>query len=101
MAHRRTPIHEPELRQAKGRAYAASCNEIATKYDSSTIYQALELSQLAYAVHGLPYSPGLKHMKEFPPNRFEWFCEAKGNAFSIKLRDARTGTIARWPHWAG
>jgi hypothetical protein len=47
-----------------------------------TIYQALELSELAHKVHGLAYSAGLKHMKEFPPNRFEWFCEAKGNAVS-------------------
>jgi hypothetical protein len=60
MAHRRIPIHGPELRHAKGRAYAASCNEIATKYDCKTIYQALELSELAYAVHGLPYIAGLK-----------------------------------------
>jgi hypothetical protein len=37
--------HEPELRRAKGRAYAARCNEIATNYDSRTIYQALELSE--------------------------------------------------------
>jgi hypothetical protein len=41
--------------------------------------KALELSQLAYAVHGLPYSPGLKHMKESPPNRFECFCEERQN----------------------
>jgi hypothetical protein len=101
MAYTRTPIHEPELRQAKGRSYAASCNEIATKYDSGTIYRALELSKLAHMVHRLPYSEGLKHMKEFPPNRFEWFCEARGNSVSIKLRDTRTGTVAPWPHWAG
>ena len=101
MPHRQIPKHEPEVRRAKARAYAASCNEIATKYDSRTIYQALELSELAYAIHRLPYSAGLSHMKEFPPNRFEWFCEVKGNTVSIKLRDTRTGTIAPWPHWAG
>ena len=95
------PKHEPELRRAKGRAFAASCNEIATNYDSKTIYQALELSELAHEVHGLPYTAGLSHLKKFPPDRFEWFCEAIGNTVSIKLRDKRTDTIAHWPHWAG
>jgi hypothetical protein len=42
---RAIPKHEPELRRAKGRAYAAGRNEIATNYDSRTIYQALELSE--------------------------------------------------------
>ena len=41
------PKHEPEVRRAKGRAYAARCNEIANNYDSKTIYQALELSERA------------------------------------------------------
>lgn len=52
------PKHEPELRLAKGRAYAARCNEIAAGHDSKTIYQALELSEQAYAVYQLPYASG-------------------------------------------
>jgi hypothetical protein len=31
------PKHEPELRLAKGRAYAARCNEIAAGHDRKTI----------------------------------------------------------------
>jgi hypothetical protein len=42
---RAIPKHESELRRAKGRAYVARCSEIATNYDSRTIYQALELSE--------------------------------------------------------
>jgi Fe2+ or Zn2+ uptake regulation protein len=95
------PKHEPELRRAKGQAYAARCNEIATNYDSKTIYQALELAEQAYVVHRLPYGSGLSNLKQFPPDRFEWICEEKGGAISIKLRDRRTGAIANWPHWAG
>jgi hypothetical protein len=55
------PKHEPELRRAKGRAYAARCNEIATNYDRKTIHQALELSEQAHEVHQLPYVAGLSH----------------------------------------
>jgi len=66
------PKHEPELRRAKGRAYAARCNKIATNYDSKTIYQALELAEQAYVVHRLPYGSGLPNLKQFPPDRFEW-----------------------------
>jgi hypothetical protein len=40
VAMSKIPKHEPELRRAKGQAYAARCNEIAGKYDSKTIYQA-------------------------------------------------------------
>jgi hypothetical protein len=70
------PKHEPELRRAKGRAYAARCNEIATNYDRKTIHQ-------------------------FRPDRFEWICEQTGGSVSIKLRDKRSGAVANWPHWAG
>jgi hypothetical protein len=49
----------------------------------------------------LPYGSGLSNLKQFPPDRFEWICEEKGSAISIKLRDRRTGAIANWPHWAG
>jgi hypothetical protein len=92
------PKHEPELRRAKGRAYAARCNEIATNYDNKSIYQAMELSEQAHEVHGLPYISGLSHLKQFPPDRFEWICEE--GPISIKLRDRRTGTLADWPYWA-
>jgi hypothetical protein len=95
------PKHEPELRRAKGSAYAAGCNEIATKFDNRTIHQALELSEQAHKAHGLPYTPGLSHLKQFPPDRFEWICEATESSVSIKLRDRRSGAIANWPHWAG
>jgi hypothetical protein len=78
------PKHEPEVRRAKGRAYAARCNEIANNYDSKTIYQALELSEQAHAVLGLPYATGLSNLKEFPPSRFEWTCEqAAGYAWPV------------------
>ena len=69
------PKPEPELRRAKGRAYAARCNEIASNYDSKTIFQALELSEQAHEVHRLAYASGLSNLKEFPPNRFEWICD--------------------------
>jgi hypothetical protein len=95
---RAIPKHEPELRRAKGRAYAARCNEIATNYDSKTIYQALELSEQAHEVHHLPYVTGLSHLKEFPPDRFEWICNE--GSVSIKLRDKRTDILAKWPYWA-
>jgi hypothetical protein len=95
------PKHEPELRLAKGRAYAARCNEIAAGHDSKTIYQALELSEQAYAVYQLPYASGPSNLKEFPPNRFEWICEKRGTAVSVKLRDKQSGAIVNWPHWAG
>jgi hypothetical protein len=92
------PKHEPELRRAKGHAYAARCNEIATNYDRKTIYQALELSEQAHEVHRLRYVSGLSHLEQFPPDRFEWICDE--GSVSIKLRDKRTGKLARWPHWA-
>jgi hypothetical protein len=95
---RAIPKHEPELRRAKGRAYAARCNEIASNYDSKTIFQALELSEQAHEVHRLPYASGLSNLKKFPPNRFEWICDE--SSVSIKLRDKRTGILAKWPHWA-
>jgi hypothetical protein len=95
---RAIPKHEPELRRAKGRAYAARCNEIATNYDSKTIYQALELSEQAHKVHRLPYVVGLSHLKQFPPDRFEWICDE--GSVTIKLRDKQTGALAKWPHWA-
>jgi hypothetical protein len=46
----------------------------------------------------LQYAAGLSHLKQFPPDRFEWICN-EGSA-SIELRDKRTGTLAKWPHWA-
>jgi hypothetical protein len=96
-----TPKHEPELRRAKGRAYAARCNKIANNYDSKTIYQALELSEQAHEVLGLPYAAGLSNLKEFPPSRFEWTCEQARGTVSIKLRDKHSCAVRNWPHWAG
>ena len=95
------PKHEPELRRAKGRAYATRCNEIATNYDRKTIHQALELSEQAHEVHRLPYIAGLSHLEQFRPDRFEWICAETGSSVSIKLRDKRSGAVANWPHWAG
>ena len=79
------PKHEPELRRAKGQAYAARCNEIAAKYDSKTVFQALELSELAHKIHRLAYTPGLSRLQQFPPDRFEWICEATAGNVSICL----------------
>ena len=95
---RAIPKHEPELRRAKGRAYAARCNEIAANYDNKTIYLALELSEQAHEVFRLPYIAGLSHMKQFPPDRFEWICDE--GSVKIELCDKRTGALAKWPHWA-
>jgi hypothetical protein len=61
--------------------YAARCNEIATNYDSKTIYQALELSEQAHEVHHLQYVAGLSHLKQFPP-------------VSLIVADFRAGTLA-------
>ena len=95
----RTPEHEPELLRAKGRAYAARCNEIATKYNDKTIYQALELAAQAYAVFGLRYVAGLKDMASFPPDRFEWSCSDGTGAIGIEVLDKQTGNKRVWPHW--
>jgi hypothetical protein len=95
------PKHEPEVRRAKGRAYAARCNEIAAKYDSKTIYQALELSERAHELHRLPYAIGLSNLEEFPPSRFEWICGQTANGVGIKLRDKRSGAVVDWPDWFG
>jgi hypothetical protein len=95
------PKHEPELRRAKGRAYAARCNKIVTNNESKTSYEALELSKQAHELLGLRYAAGLSNLKEFPPSRFEWTCEEAGGTVSIKLRDKRSGAVANWPHWAG
>lgn len=91
--------HEPEVRLAKGRAYAASNNDIAANYDTKTIYKAMELSEQAHEVHRLPYLAGLNQLKQFPPDRFEWICDEA--SISIKLRDKQTAIVADWPHWAG
>jgi hypothetical protein len=95
------PKHEPELRRAKGRAYAARCNKIVTNNESKTSYEALELAEQAHVVLGLRYAAGLSNLNEFPPSRFEWTCEQVGSTVSIKLRDKLSGAVANWPHWAG
>ena len=95
------PKHEPEVRAAKGRAYAARCNEIASNYNAKTIYQALELSQRAHELHRLPYTIGLSALQQFPPSRFEWICNATETSVSIKLRDRQSGVAVNWPDWAG
>ena len=95
------PKHEPELLRAKGRSYAARCNEIAGNYDDKTIYQALELSEQAHEVHRLPYAAGLSNLNEFPPERFEWICDETEKKVSIKLRDKQSGAVRQWPHWFG
>jgi hypothetical protein len=96
----RTPKHEPELLRAKGRAFAARCNEIANNHDSRTIFQALELAARAHEVHRLHYVPGLSNMARFPPNRFEWTCNDSGGQVRIELLDKRTGRTAIWPDWS-
>jgi hypothetical protein len=89
------------LQRAKGRAYVARCNEIATAYDDKTIYQALELSERAHELHQLPYTAGLSSLEQFPPGRFEWICDETEHRTSIKLRDRLSGTVADWPDWFG
>lgn len=97
-----TPRNEPEIMRAKGRRCAADCNRIACKPYGSRIYQALELAEQAYKVHGLPYKGGLSQMENYPPDRFTWFCDNGGDPKKcVKVRDDKTGRIAVWPHWHG
>ena len=94
----RTPKHEPELLRAKGRTYAARCNEIATKHGGKTVFQALELAAQAYKLFGLRYVAGLKDMASFPPDRFEWSCSGGTGAGGIEVLDKQTGKKRVWPH---
>lgn len=97
----RTPKHEPELLGAKGRVFAARCNQIANNHDSRTIFQALELAARAHEIHRLRYLPGLSNMATFPPDRFEWICKEGRGKVHIELLDKRTGRTTIWPDWSG
>ena len=102
--------HEPEVRLANGKAYAELCNELVHRAPWTTgrtkdpgaggLYQALELAQIAYEAHGLPYEPGLSKMKD--PRRFRWLCLECGEADAcVKVLDTKTGKLAVWPYWPG
>lgn len=96
------PKNEPEVMRAKGRSFAAWCNERARKPYGEQIYIALELAQQAYEVHALPYEAELSAMDRYPPDRFTWVCEESGDAKEcVKVRDDQTGKVLVWPHWHG
>jgi hypothetical protein len=97
-----TPRNEPEIMRAKGRLYVAHNNKVARKPYGKAIYLALELSEEAYRAHGLQYEMGLSSMDNYPPDRFTWICDEKGNAKEcVKVRDDQTGIVVIWPHWSG
>jgi hypothetical protein len=95
------PKHEPELRLAKGRAYAARCNEIAAGLTARRSSKRSNCRSRLMRFINCRTPAGLSNLKEFPPNRFEWTCEKRGTAVSVKLRDKQSGAIVNWPHWAG
>jgi hypothetical protein len=90
---------EPELRRAKARHYAASCNKAIQKpYEK--VYLALELAEQAYTAANLPYEAGLSNMAAYPPERFTWFCDESGEANDcLKIRDNQTGRAVVFPHF--
>jgi hypothetical protein len=102
--------HEPEIRLAKAKLYAESCNSLVHEAPWTTgrtkgpgaggLYQALELAQIAYEAHGLSYKPGLSNMHLYDPRRFTWVCDEGGDD-CVKIRDNHTGRLAICPHWAG
>ena len=67
--------HEPEIRRAKAKLYVESQNRKVHEAPWTTgrfngvgaggLYEALELGQLAYKAHKLPYEEGLSKMKEY------------------------------------
>jgi len=69
--------HEPEIRRAKAKLYVEPQNRKVHEAPWTTgrtsgmgaggLYEALELGQLAYKAHKLPYEEGLSKMKEYPP----------------------------------
>jgi hypothetical protein len=66
------------------------------------IYQALEFAQVAHEVLRLPYERGLTKMDRYPPDRFTWLCDERGDAKKcVKIRDDKTGIVETWPHWRG
>jgi len=104
--------HEPEVRLANGKAYAETCNDLVHRAPWTTgrtkdpgaggFYQALELAQIAYEAHGLPYEHGLSKMKDYDPRRFRWLCDECGEAdVCVKVLDTKTGRLAVWPYWPG
>ena len=64
------------------------------------LYEALELGQLAYKAHKLPYEEGLSKMKEYPPRRFRWVYDETGSADDcVRGRDTKTGRLAPWRYF--
>ncbi len=102
MGDKITPRHEPEIMRANGRVYVAHNNKVARKPYDKTINIALELAEQAYRAHGLPYERGLGSIYKYPPDRFTWICEEKGDAKKcVTIRDDQTGKIVIWPYWYG
>jgi hypothetical protein len=99
------PRDEPEVRRAKGRRYVDWCNKAVHKMpwvdgDMSTqggVSIALKLAQQAYQTHALPYEAGLSRIDLYPPRRFAWTYDAKGEC--VKVCDKETGRLLFWPHF--
>jgi hypothetical protein len=101
LSERIIPRNEPEIMRAKGRLHAAWCNDNRSKPYKDPL-QALKLAEQAYEAHELPYKAGIDKLREYPPDRFTWFCEETGDAKEcVKVRDFKTGRIVVWPHWYG
>ena len=102
--------HEPEIRRAKAKLYVESQNRKVHEAPWTTgrfsgvgaggLYEALELGQLAYKAHKLPYEEGLSKMKEYPPQRFRWVYDEAGSADNcVKVLDTKTGRLAPWRYF--
>lgn len=96
---------EPEVRRARARGFVKWCNAVTheapwiegDRSASGGVYIALELAELAYAAHALPYKAGLWHLSSYDPRRFTWVYDETGDAKScVKVRDEQTGRIAIW-----
>jgi hypothetical protein len=58
------------------------------------LYGAIELAELAYEAHELPYEEGLSKMKDYPPQRFKWiFDETSSTDHCVKVLDTKTGRL--------
>ena len=100
--NQRSPRNEPEVMRANAHHFVADCNRICRKPYGNEIFQALELAEVAYKVHRLPYVKGLSGIDRFPPDRFTWLCDESGDAKEcVKVRDNKSGKVVVWPDWRG
>ena len=102
------PTDEPEIRRAKARRYVQACNSVihdapwttgrTDTIDRGGIYRALELAELAYEAHELPYEGGVTKMWKYPPGRFRWIYDETGSADEcVKVFDIKSRRLVVWP----